>query len=172
MTSGTYTFNTDTGDLSPQIGDSPTPPGWNDAEKRFVLSTFTVESGASLEITGSLPFKLTADEQISVSGTLDFSGQNGANGADGALGGNGGTGGVHGGDGGQGGGLSISGPNSAAVAAGAGGNGGDSDRDGGTGGNGGGAYVGDGSTGSATAGAGGNGGSLNGSGGAGGSSSP
>ncbi len=89
----TYTFNTLNGELSPPIGGSITAPGWDNDEGRLELSNFTVENGAILNVTGGQPFRVRADANISMAGSIDYSGQVGADGVDQANGQNGQNGG-------------------------------------------------------------------------------
>jgi len=144
----TYTFNTDTGVLDPAIGPSATIPGWLVPEFLLVLPKFTVETGSTLDITGSRAFQVIALD-ILVEGSIEFNGADGADGADGANpgdhGGNGEDGGdihfsalgdltitghisTNGGDGGAGGSVDIAGDNSGTVIGGNGGNGGNSGK--------------------------------------------
>jgi hypothetical protein len=148
LASGAYTFDTDTGKLLPQIGDSETAPGWNNTEKRLVLQSFTVDGTATLNVTGTLALKVKAESDVTVSGMIDFPaqdgtdgvpGSDGTNGTDGSTGHSGGdvnlfssgdltvTGTIkaNGGKGGNGGGYSSD-KNTDTVSAGAGGRGGDS----------------------------------------------
>ncbi|MFA5508819.1 MAG: hypothetical protein WC314_22330 [Vulcanimicrobiota bacterium] len=140
-----YTFNTDTGVLQPSIGANSTIPGWRVAEYSLILQSFTLESGSTLELTGSRAFQVVAFGDIEVAGGIDFSGVDGADGSDGnptgadgedgedgsgvtliALGNLTVTGTIatNGGDGGAGGSVLIAGDNTVDVSAGNGGNGG------------------------------------------------
>ncbi|MCA9777956.1 MAG: hypothetical protein KC800_14605 [Candidatus Eremiobacteraeota bacterium] len=78
----TYDFNTDTGIISPAIDGSSTPPGWNAAGQDFTLNAFTMEAGSVLNVSGSAPFNLSAQSNITLDGTLAFVGANGIDGAD------------------------------------------------------------------------------------------
>ncbi len=94
LSGATFTFNTDTGELNPQVGDLSTAPGWNSSEGRLVLGSFTVEEEATLELTGDSTFRVKAETNILIAGELSFQGQDGANGNPGVDGGAG----QHGGD--------------------------------------------------------------------------
>ncbi len=149
LSGATFTFDTDSGVLTPQIGNNPTPPGWNGDEGRLVLRSFTLENGATLNLTGSEPFKVKAESSITISGVMAFDGAPGEDGEDSTTGGTGdnGTNGNPGGDinlfssgdltvtgtisatgghGGHGGAYNVSGHNFDTVTGGAGGRGGDS----------------------------------------------
>ena len=78
LTSGNYSFNTDTGVLSPQIGPNSVAPGWDAQEKELVLESFQVGSGAVLNVSGSVALKVKTDGDITIAGTIDFSGTNGS----------------------------------------------------------------------------------------------
>lgn len=77
-----YQFNTDTGVVSPPIGGSSNPPGWNSETKEFELETFTLETGAVLNVSGNTTLKVKTQGDTTLNGTLSFTGADGEDGAD------------------------------------------------------------------------------------------
>lgn len=72
--SGTYTFDTTTGELldpSEQIVENT---GWRSSEKSLILNTLTISNGATLKFYGSSPLKVLASEEITINGTIDGKG--------------------------------------------------------------------------------------------------
>lgn len=113
---GTYTFNIVTGILTAPDSTTTTATGWNGTTGRLELNSFTINSGTTLQFTGSGTFEVDADGNITIAGTLDRNGvtgptgATGATGAPGTAGGAGGTGGTGatGGRGGDGGSVTLS----------------------------------------------------------------
>lgn len=77
-----YQFNTDTGVVSPPIGGSSNPPGWNSQNKEFELETFTLETGSVLNVSGNTPLRIKTEGDATVNGTLSFTGADGTDGGD------------------------------------------------------------------------------------------
>lgn len=77
-----YQFDTDTGVITPPLGGSSNPSGWNNETKEFELETFTLETGAVLNVSGNTALSIRVEGDVVLDGTLNFAGADGEDGAD------------------------------------------------------------------------------------------
>ncbi len=84
---GAYHFDTQTGVLTPPSGSPGVPLGWDAGHHRLELGAFRIEAGANLNVTGTVAFRVHAEETLSIAGTLS---RNGADGPPGQMGEDGG----------------------------------------------------------------------------------